>query len=350
MNTKGLLFISLLIISMPTTLYAKEEVADKRYKQAWYYLWKDDKYAAIQCLKNGLKQSPQHYESFNLLGQTYYDLHKYGLALIAYEKSLRIKPDQPVIVDKYKTLKVVVSKLIEQQRDPESLLAAAREDTWWYEATEEEKNRGVQPYEEEPQMQMLPVVESNIKGLVTIYREGVFSKGLGSGFFIDETGYFLTNNHVITGIDTISLVVKPSNRTTITDKDFYKARLVSCHPSEDIALLKAELDFQSQPLRIGSVKNIAQGSTVFAVGNPGLGNIALERTVTKGIISGIQKIDGHIYIQTDAPINPGNSGGPLINTKGEVIGICTAIAVGKQGMNFAIPIDTAYDLIATVER
>lgn len=339
-----LVLLTAIVLSRPACA-ADEVKAQKLYNQAWHYLWNADQYGAINCLKLSLKEDPRHYESYNLLGKIYYDLNKYGLALEAYKRSLGINSNQQETREKHKHLEAVYPKLNRYQKEDDSVLLEAQQDTWWYNSTAEEENRGIQPYEE-PQLQMLPVVETNIKGLVTIFREGFLTEGIGSGFFIDNRGRILTNAHVVGGLDTLGIIIKPSERTSVTKKDFYAAKIITLHLDRDVALLKADINFESHPLRMGDSQNLVQGDTVFAIGNPALGNTPLERTVTKGIISGVTKIDGQTYIQTDAPINPGNSGGPLINVRGEVIGICTATATGKQGIHFAIPIHEAIRFLA----
>ncbi|AFV75588.1 trypsin-like serine protease with C-terminal PDZ domain [Thermus oshimai JL-2] len=171
-------------------------------------------------------------------------------------------------------------------------------------------------------------------------------EGTGSGFVIDQEGYVLTNYHVVEGADQIT--VKFHN-----DPKEYRARLVGSAPPLDVALLKVEAPkAKLVPLVLGDSDKIRVGQKAIAMGNP----FGLEFTVTQGIVSAIRENPGAIgddsglvpqVIQTDAAINPGNSGGPLLNSRGEVIGINTAIftptgqfgAAQFAGVGFALPIN-----------
>jgi len=172
------------------------------------------------------------------------------------------------------------------------------------------------------------------------------SRSLGSGFIFKRDGdkyYILTNYHVIKDADKI--VIKLSDKTEIRGK---KVKIVGKDKSTDIAVLMIKTDKDLPVLKLGDSDKIKVGDWAIAVGNP----FGLDRTVTVGVISakgrsGIFLPEGPIYenfIQTDAAINPGNSGGPLVNLKGEVIGINTAITSpsgGFVGIGFAIPVNTA---------
>ncbi len=159
-------------------------------------------------------------------------------------------------------------------------------------------------------------------------------QSLGSGFIVDKDGHILTNNHVVSGADEI--------KVKLADGREFKAKVIGRDPKTDIALIKISSAFENLPaLSLGDSDKVLVGEWVVAVGNPfGLGN-----TVTQGIISATGRIIGagpyDNFLQTDAPINPGNSGGPLVNLKGEAVGICTAIVAGGQGIGFAIPINIA---------
>lgn len=171
-------------------------------------------------------------------------------------------------------------------------------------------------------------------------------QGTGSGFVIDKEGYILTNYHVVEGASQIT--VKFHN-----DPKEYRARLVGAAPPLDVALLKVEAPKERLvPLVLGDSDKIRVGQKAIAMGNP----FGLEFTVTQGIVSAIRENPGAIgdesglvpqVIQTDAAINPGNSGGPLLNSRGEVIGINTAIftptgqfgAAQFAGVGFALPIN-----------
>ena len=177
------------------------------------------------------------------------------------------------------------------------------------------------------------------------------SRGSGSGFIVSSDGYVLTNNHVVADADRVNV--------TLMDKRVFKARVVGRDPSTDVAVLKIEGD-KFPSVTFGNDLSTRVGEWVLAIGNP----LGLDFTVTAGIVSakgrsgelrGLYESSYAIvdYIQTDAAINPGNSGGPLVNIRGEVIGINSAIASQTgfyAGYGFAIPITLAKsvmeDLIA----
>jgi serine protease Do len=159
---------------------------------------------------------------------------------------------------------------------------------------------------------------------------------MGSGFIVSPDGLIMTNNHVVKDMKDIKVTL-PGNRE-------YKAKIVGADPESDIALIK--IDAKGLPaVAWGDSSKLHVGEIVVAVGNP----FGLSGTVTKGIVSAMGRTNVGIigyedFIQTDAPINPGNSGGPLVNIRGEVIGINTAIASqtgGYMGVGFAIPSDSA---------
>jgi S1-C subfamily serine protease len=169
-------------------------------------------------------------------------------------------------------------------------------------------------------------------------------QGTGSGFFVDDRGHIVTNNHVVQEADSIEV--------TLTDKRKVPAKLVGRDPSNDLAVLKVSVPKEHlHPLRLGNSDALQVGQMAIAIGNP----FGLDRTVTRGVVSSVgrtlrsesgRQIRG--VIQTDAPINPGNSGGPLLNSRGEVIGINSAIYTpsgGSVGIGFAIPINTAKRLL-----
>jgi len=165
--------------------------------------------------------------------------------------------------------------------------------------------------------------------------------GQGSGFIIDKSGYIVTNNHVVEGADTIKVILK--------DDTEYSAEIVGRDPVTDIALIKVEAKRNLPTVPMGSSENLRVGEWVAAIGSP----FGLEHTVTAGIVSAKGRVIGSgpydDFIQTDASINPGNSGGPLINMRGEIVGINTMIIAGGSGIGFAIPIDQAKDIIAQLK-
>ena len=172
--------------------------------------------------------------------------------------------------------------------------------------------------------------------------------GSGSGSIINTRGYVLTNNHVIENANKVFI--------NLADGSQFEGTVVGTDPENDIAVLKFDppKGMQLQVIPFGSSQNLKVGQKVLAIGNP----FAFERTLTVGIVSGlgrpIQNSKNHIIknmIQTDASINPGNSGGPLLNSRGEMIGINTMIyspSGGSVGVGFAIPIETAKRVVAEI--
>jgi serine protease Do len=158
-------------------------------------------------------------------------------------------------------------------------------------------------------------------------------RGVGSGFILSADGHVLTNAHVVEGADEVFV--------TLTDKREFKARLIGTDRRSDVALVKIEASGLPS-VRIGDVGKLRVGEWVIAIGSP----FGLENTVTAGIVSAKSRDTGEFLplIQTDVAINPGNSGGPLINMRGEVVGINSQIysrSGGYMGISFAIPIDEA---------
>jgi serine protease Do len=167
-------------------------------------------------------------------------------------------------------------------------------------------------------------------------------EGVGSGFVIDKEGFILTNNHVVEDANQI--------KVRLADGKEYGGKVVGRDPKTDLAVVKISGAADLHSLPLGSSGDLKVGSWVVAIGSP----FGLEQTVTQGIVSGKGRVIGSgpydDFIQTDASINPGNSGGPLINMKGEVIGINTAINPSGQGIGFAIPIDMAKTIIPQLEQ
>ncbi len=171
-------------------------------------------------------------------------------------------------------------------------------------------------------------------------------KGLGSGFIIDPKGYILTNNHVVEGVDKIMVKL-------LGKKKELKAKVVGTDRRTDLALLKVKGIKPFPSIKLGDSDNIRVGEWAIAIGNP----FGLEETVTVGVISakgrrgfGIGQYED--FIQTDASINPGNSGGPLVNIKGEVIGINTFIIAPSvaSGIGFAIPINMTKNVLVQLRE
>jgi S1-C subfamily serine protease len=161
-------------------------------------------------------------------------------------------------------------------------------------------------------------------------------QGTGSGFILDASGQILTNAHVVEGAKTVQV--------TLRDGRKFEGEVVGVDSVTDVAVVK--IDAADLPaVKLGSTQSLAPGQWAIAIGNP----LGLDNTVTAGIISALGRSSNQVgipdkrvqFIQTDAAINPGNSGGPLLNDRGEVIGMNTAIRANAQGLGFAIPIETA---------
>jgi serine protease Do len=185
------------------------------------------------------------------------------------------------------------------------------------------------------------VQEKSVRELVAQLGEAVVQVrtpgGLGSGFFLNEEGYLITNFHVIEGETQISIEVYHQASGQLERKVYKQVRIVAMNKFQDLALLKVE-DKDAQKFSwvpLGEPDTLAVGERVFAIGSP----LGLERTVTEGIVSTkTRQFQGELYIQTTTQINPGNSGGPLFNLKGEVTGV-TNMKVFGEGLGFAIPIE-----------
>jgi Trypsin-like serine proteases, typically periplasmic, contain C-terminal PDZ domain len=165
--------------------------------------------------------------------------------------------------------------------------------------------------------------------------------GLGSGFIIHPDGYVVTNHHVVAGETDLSVTRFVRGGGGLERVRHQNIRIVATDPRADLALLRIEdakgvEAFPTVP--IGDSHGLEEGQGVFAIGSP----LGLDRTVSQGIVSSRNRlVDGQLYIQTTTQINPGNSGGPLFNLRGEVVGVnnMKAMAIGVEGLNFAIPAD-----------
>ncbi len=181
----------------------------------------------------------------------------------------------------------------------------------------------------------------------TPQKQFLLRRGIGSGFIIESDGLIVTNNHVIAGATEL--------KVTLPDGTKHKGKVVGKDPGSDLALVKIEA--KGLPtLPLADPKTIRVGEMVVAIGSP----LGLQHTVTSGILSAMNRdvsVNPRVnFLQTDAAINPGNSGGPLMNLRGEVIGVNTAVAREGQGIGFAIPVSTVTDVVpqlkakGTVER
>ena len=175
------------------------------------------------------------------------------------------------------------------------------------------------------------------------FSRSVPMKGRGSGFIVSKEGQILTNNHVVDGVDkiTVSLQLDDGSKKT------YPAKIVGSDPTYDLAVIKIEPDGNLPVLELGDSDAVEVGEFVVAIGNP----FGFEHTVTAGVISAknrsihAQDVNFDDFLQTDAAINPGNSGGPLLNMEGKVVGINTAIIPYAQGLGFAIPVNKAKEIM-----
>jgi len=170
-------------------------------------------------------------------------------------------------------------------------------------------------------------------------------RSLGSGVVISADGYIVTNNHVVENADNI--------RVTFNDRETYQAEVIGTDPQTDVALIKITTDRDLPYLKFGNSDALRVGQPVMAVGNP----FGVGQTVTMGIVSAkgrsIGLMDYEDHIQTDAAINPGNSGGAMVNMRGEVVGINSAIlsrSGGSQGIGFAIPANMVQHIISALRE
>lgn len=167
------------------------------------------------------------------------------------------------------------------------------------------------------------------------YPNGPREEGTGSGFILSSEGHILTNAHVVEGAKTVDVILKDGRQ--------YQGKVVGTDEVTDVAVVKIEAD-NLPKVTVGNSEELKPGEWAIAIGNP----LGLNNSVTIGIISatGRSSMDVGVpdkrvgFIQTDAAINPGNSGGPLLNDRGQVIGMNTAIVSGAQGLGFAIPINS----------
>ncbi|MFH1614785.1 MAG: trypsin-like peptidase domain-containing protein [Planctomycetota bacterium] len=184
--------------------------------------------------------------------------------------------------------------------------------------------------------------ETTIENCYDLFSEAVVEvvtpASLGSGFFINEEGYLITNYHVIERETRITVNIFQTGQNGLERKKFTKVKIEALNPFVDLALLKVE-DLGETKIKyvyLGDMDRVKVGQPAFAIGNP----LGLERSVSDGAVSTKNRqFQGLVYIQTTAPINPGNSGGPLFNLAGEVIGVTNMGYIFLDGLGFAIPIN-----------
>jgi serine protease Do len=181
-----------------------------------------------------------------------------------------------------------------------------------------------------------------VRDLVSVIGEAVVQvrtpASIGSGFVINEEGFLITNFHVIEGESQISIEVYHLQDGQLEPRSYKQVRIVAMNKFADLALLK--IDDKGTPkfkfVPLGRADDVGVGERVFAIGSP----LGLERTVTEGIVSTkTRQMAGELYLQTSAQINPGNSGGPLLNLRGEVVGVTNMKITFGEGLGFAIPVE-----------
>ena len=187
-----------------------------------------------------------------------------------------------------------------------------------------------------------PASARDVSSLVKQIGEAVVQvktpEGLGSGFFLNEDGYLITNFHVIEGETEISVEVYQTKNGQLDRETYKQVKIVAINKFQDLALLHIE-DKNAPKFKavtLGSADALNVGDGVFAIGSP----LGLERTVTQGILSTkTRQLEGQLYLQTSTQINPGNSGGPLFNLAGEVVGVTNMKITFGEGLGFAIPVE-----------
>jgi len=171
-------------------------------------------------------------------------------------------------------------------------------------------------------------------------------RGLGTGWVVDSEGGIITNQHVVGSelFQTVTIFVK-------SGAQWEKKRIDNCKVEAltdlyDIALVRLNMDevrkqgIVLEPLAVARTASLEAGDSVYAVGNPGMGGMVLDHTISEGIVSSLARnFNDVVYLQTTAAVNPGNSGGPLINDRGEVVGLVTLKAIFQEGVAFALPVD-----------
>ncbi len=187
-----------------------------------------------------------------------------------------------------------------------------------------------------------PAIAGDISTLVKQIGEAVVQVrtpgGLGSGFFLNEDGYLITNFHVIEGETEISVEVYQQKNGQLDRETYKQVKIIAINKFHDLALLHIEDKGapKFKAVSLGSADALSVGEGVFAIGSP----MGLERTVTQGILSTkTRQLEGELYLQTSTQINPGNSGGPLFNLAGEVVGVTNMKLTSGEGLGFAIPVE-----------
>ena len=187
-----------------------------------------------------------------------------------------------------------------------------------------EKNSSTPVIPLKPNLTTEQIVQQSLPAVVTVKT----ASGSGSGFFILPTGIIVTNKHVVQNNQTVTIITAKG--------ESLQSASVYLHPTQDLALIK--VDGSAFPyVPIAEPGSVNVGADVVAIGSPGFSGVTLQNTVTKGIVSSFRDLkEAGVILQTDVAINPGNSGGPLLNLRGEVIGVNTFKVVDKEGLGFSI--------------
>ena len=210
--------------------------------------------------------------------------------------------------------------------------AALQGDTWEQisrEALANRKKRGA-----------VQVLDWAQKGVVIVSTPS----GFGAGFVIDGQGRILTNQHVVLDEKYVDVTLVQRKAGQIKRDKIKSVEILALSPLMDIALLQLPEEERKKvdlaPLPLAAEGSLAEGDTVYAIGNPGMGREILDFTLSEGIVSALTRNFSEVlYIQTTAAVNPGNSGGPLINDFGEVVGLVSLKAIFQEGIAFALPVD-----------
>jgi len=241
----------------------------------------------------------------------------------------------------YTVLSIPRSQVLKVIRGPESPSSAAKETPGGGESSKvvlPEVGRDPSLFTQatgfEPEASVRDWVSKLGEAVVQVRTPG----GLGSGFFIHEDGFLITNFHVIEGETRISIEVYHQKDGQLERRSYRDVRILAMNKFGDLALLK--IDDKGAPkfkvVPLGDSDVVSQGDRVFAIGSPQ----GLERTVTEGIVSTTARpVGGELYLQTTTQINPGNSGGPLFNLRGAVVGVTNMKLTFGEGLGFAIPVE-----------
>ena len=237
--------------------------------------------------------------------------------------------------DQYVIIDIGIDVLSIKKSDIESIQSQTPDTNQPADTNNMQREKGKLYYQGDfPKVSIEVCAEKCSEAVVLVSRPG----GLGSGFFINEQGYLITNFHVIEQETLIEVTLFKKTDSGFEKVKFKKVKIIATNPFLDLALLKIE-DIGQTKIKyvpLANIDNLKAGEDVFAIGNP----LGLERSVHDGIVSNKSRaFEGIVYIQTNTDINPGNSGGPLFNMRGEVIGVTNMGYIFMGGLGFAIPVN-----------